>query len=100
MLQRQEETPTFFHYYLNTVRMSIAGGGAAILPYIGLPSVGNSALVNIFLIMVQISMLETRVVGLHCLTQHAEDTSSFLKCYLNAGQWLMPGITEAELHCI
>src|SRR5580658_1482273 len=98
MLQR-EGMPTLFHYYSNMTQMSIVGMWTTRLPCIGLPSMEHFLLGNVFLIMVQIPMLEKSMVLLHFFTRHAKDTSSLLKCYLNAGRRLMPGISMAELRC-
>src|SRR6267154_4716271 len=88
MLQRMKEIPTWFHYYLNTTQMSIAGMAPARLPFIGLRQVEDSTLGNTYLIMVQISMLGTRMIVLHCIclcTRHPKNRLNLLKCYLNAG---------------
>src|SRR6266849_2865674 len=88
MLQRKDEIPTLFHYYSHTMQMSIAGDGWTRLPCIGLLTVEHSVLGKVFLTMVQISMLETRMVGLHCIGVCAQPKNmlSLFKCYWNAGQ--------------
>ncbi len=45
-----------------------------------------SLLLELFLIMVQMSMLGPCMVSLHCLRRHSEDMLKLFRCYWNAGQ--------------
>src|SRR6266852_7419581 len=77
---------TYLKKTINTARLSIAGTRPGRLPCIGPVTVEHFVLGNVFLIMVQISMLETCMVSLHCLQRHTKDMLKLFKCYLNAGQ--------------